>query len=87
MDEVREPEHYAGDGHISCMRAMKSMLEGNAADTTAIESYWQASALKYLWRFTKKGRYVDLQKARRCIEYLEKEYAGRILRVTEADDE
>lgn len=74
---VTNPPHYAGDGYVDCMRAMESMLAGDAPDVTHIETYWQASVLKYLWRYSRKNGLQDLEKAQRCIEYLMHAYLMR----------
>ena len=70
-DEVRAPGHYAGDGKIACMDAMRSMLAGYGralrGDYEAV--FWAVCAFKYLWRWPLKGGVQDLEKARRCIDY------------------
>lgn len=63
------PEHYKGDGIVSCARAMRSMLAGwGRGDDVPFEcAYWATCALKYLWRFPIKGRpREDLMKAVDC---------------------
>ncbi len=70
-DPVKAPGHYAGDGKISCMDAIKSMLYGSELPPTT--TYWWASALKYLWRWPWKNKRQDLEKAMCCIEYTMKE--------------
>ena len=62
------PEHYRGDGIVSCSRAMRSMLApwGNVPLSCA---YWAVTALKYLWRFPLKGNpQEDLMKAVDCAQ-------------------
>lgn len=66
------PEHYQGDGVVSCSRAMRSMLAGwemtRDGEGVPLEcAYWALSALKYLWRFPLKARpREDLMKAIDC---------------------
>lgn len=66
------PEHYQGDGVVSCSRAMRSMLEGwkMTCDGEGVPFecvYWAVTAFKYLWRFPLKGRSrEDLMKAVDC---------------------
>lgn len=68
--EALHPKHYAGNGIIECMDAIESMLEGNAPEVSNVEAYWQASTLKYLWRYSNKGELDDLYKANVCLTYL-----------------
>ena len=71
FDDVKRPFHYEGDGKISCMDAMKSMM--HAIDATPPMIYWWGCAFKYLWRWPHKNEVQDLKKARQCIDYLIKE--------------
>lgn len=87
-DLVSHPRHYAGDGTIECMDAMRSMMGGGycyVADAkdpkrfrnmSQIAFYWWGCAFKYLWRWPRKGGLRDLMKARRCIDYLVEELGG-----------
>ena len=62
------PEHYRGDGIVSCSRAMRSMLTGweNVPLSCA---YWAVTAFKYIWRFPLKGKpREDLMKAMDCAQ-------------------
>lgn len=69
-DPVKAPAHYAGDGEVSCMRAMRSMAAGyDEAEVPAGVSYWMISALKYVWRAPLKNGGQDVRKAIRCLEY------------------
>ena len=67
-DPVEAPAHYAGDGRVPCMDAMRSMMTG--ADVTPNQAYWWGCAFKYLWRWHMKGGEQDVRKAKRCLEYL-----------------
>lgn len=69
-DPVTAPAHYAGDGEVDCMRAMRSMAAGyDSAEVPADVSYWMLSALKYVWRAPLKNGAEDVRKARRCLAY------------------
>lgn len=68
-DAVTDPEHYAGDGEVDCMRAMHSMVAGYGYGEHVMADYWCITAFKYLWRWPRKNGVQDLKKARRCIEY------------------
>ncbi len=70
-DLVKAPAHYAGDGKVECMDAMRSML--HESEQPAIVSFWWCNAFKYLWRWPRKGGVQDLRKAKRCIEYVLRE--------------
>lgn len=88
-DTVEAPEHYAGDGEVDCMRAMRSMQAGwgwgividpkrsrvSIGKTIAV-SYWLTTAFKYIWRWPFKGGLEDIKKARRCIDYAIAAYEG-----------
>lgn len=58
-DMVNHPPHYAG-GKVECIDA----LEVATAELTGIEAVCTANAIKYLWRWKKKGGHEDLKKAR-----------------------
>lgn len=70
FDDVKCPKHYAGDGSISCMRAMQSMMCRAETRLRATQIYWWGCAFKYLWRFLWKNGIQDLDKCKRCIDYL-----------------
>lgn len=60
------PEHYRGDGTVSCSRAMRSML-APWENVPPFCVFWAATAFKYLWRFPLKGNpKEDLMKAVDC---------------------
>lgn len=73
---VSHPSHYAGDGTIECMDAMRSMMSGDQFGLPPIGAYWWACAFKYLWRWRRKGGVEDLQKCKQCIDYLLDEISG-----------
>lgn len=68
---VKEPRHYAGDGKIACMDALKSMI--HEAPLSPIQVYWWGCALKYLWRWPHKNGRQDIEKCKRCLDYLTEE--------------
>jgi hypothetical protein len=70
---VKEPKHYAGNGDIACMDALKSMLYGSEDVLAASQIYWWGCAFKYLWRWLWKNGRQDLEKAQQCIKYLMEE--------------
>lgn len=70
FDDVENPRHYAGDGKIAAMDAMKSMSHGAAKVMGADAIYWWLCAFKYLWRWPWKNGRKDLRKCRQCIDYL-----------------
>jgi hypothetical protein len=65
---VKNPRHYAGDGKISCMDALESMMSKQVLTPT--QAYWWGCAFKYLWRWHLKGGIRDLEKCKQCIDYL-----------------
>ena len=69
-DAVAHPSHYAGDGSIECMDAMRSMMSGDQYALPPIAAYWWGCIFKYLWRWRRKNGVEDLKKARQCIDYL-----------------
>lgn len=72
---VEHPAHYAGDGRIEAMDAMRSMM-APAEDVPPIAAVWWGNAFKYLWRWHLKNGIEDLRKARQCIGYLIAEVGG-----------
>ena len=71
---VKEPEHYAGDGEVSCMRALKSMVA--RVSLPAMQIYWWGCAFKYLWRWPLKNGKQDIEKSIQCLNYLKNELEG-----------
>lgn len=65
------PEHYIGDGKVSCQRALLSMSMGWAAADTVppfISMFWATTAFKYIWRLPfKEGPRENLRKAIDCL--------------------
>ena len=73
---VKNPSHYAGDGMIECMDAMRSMMSGEEYALPPIAAYWWGCSFKYLWRWRRKGGTEDLEKCRQCVTYLLESIGG-----------
>lgn len=74
-DSVRNPSHYDGAHGVDCAEAMANMVDRHMG-LTGSESYWWATALKYLWRWPLKNGREDLDKAVECIRRLMAEEYG-----------
>lgn len=64
-DNVNHPAHYTA-GSIECIDAIESATTGLAGG----QAYSTGAAIKYLWRWSRKGGVEDLQKARWYIDRL-----------------
>lgn len=64
------PEHYRGDGFITCDMALAAMLaRATRMAMPPMVIFWWANAFKYLWRWAYKSDCTgDLNKAIDCIE-------------------
>lgn len=64
------PEHYRGDGYITCDMALAAMLaKATRMAMPPMVIFWWANAFKYLWRWAYKSDCAgDLNKAIDCIE-------------------
>lgn len=64
------PEHYRGDGFITCDMALAAMLSrATRMAMPPMVIFWWANAFKYLWRWAYKSDCAgDLNKAIDCIE-------------------
>lgn len=58
-DMVNSPAHYAS-GNIECIEAITEATKG----LEGIEAVCTGNAIKYLWRWKRKGGLEDLRKAR-----------------------
>lgn len=71
------PEHYRGDGFITCSRAMKAALGRWPAATApycTMAVWWWCCAFKYVWRCMVKGKTLeDIDKAIDCLHKPRKE--------------
>lgn len=68
----RVPEHYHGDGYITCDMALAAMLaKATRMAMPPMVIFWWANAFKYLWRWAYKSDCTgDLNKAIDCIEHV-----------------
>ncbi len=64
-DTVNHPPHYTAGG-VECIDALEAATVG----LDGIEAVCTANAIKYLWRWKRKGGVEDLRKARWYIERL-----------------
>lgn len=62
------PEHYRGDGFITCDMALAAMLsKATRMAMPPMVIFWWANAFKYIWRWAYKGNGMgDLNKAIDC---------------------
>lgn len=72
FERQRTPEHYRGDGLVTCSRAMHSAMSqemcASAELMPAMAVYWWGLAFKYVWRmWSKNDPREDAQKAKDCI--------------------
>ena len=63
-DTINHPDHYQGHG-IECIDAIRAQLGYHG-----FLSYCQGNAVKYLWRWHKKGGTEDLRKAKAYIDFM-----------------
>lgn len=84
------PEHYRGDGYITCSRAMKSALAmwpAAMAPCSTMSVWWWCCAFKYLWRCAVKGTTLkDIDKAIDCLYKLRKEIKPHLESQMKADN-
>ena len=64
-DVVNHPPHYTAGG-VECIDALEAATVG----LDGIEAVCTANAIKYLWRWKRKGGVEDLKKARWYIDRL-----------------
>lgn len=66
------PSHYAGDGLVTCSRAMESAsAQGAVVPQSAMQRWWWMCAFKYVWRMWSKGDpAADAGKAVDCLEHV-----------------
>ncbi|HBR01553.1 MAG TPA: hypothetical protein DD738_02985 [Ruminiclostridium sp.] len=64
-DNINHPPHYTA-GKVECIDALEAATQG----LSGIEAVCTANAIKYLWRWPRKGRVEDLKKAEWYIEKL-----------------
>lgn len=77
------PEHYLGDGYVTCDRAIESASAQRCIVSRTPINYWYwATAFKYVWRMWSKAEPVA--DARKAIDCLEK--AAGLCRAVELDE-
>lgn len=77
------PEHYLGDGYVTCDRAIESASAQRCIVNRLPINYWYwATAFKYVWRMWSKAEPVG--DARKAIDCLEK--AAGLYRAVELDE-
>lgn len=66
------PGHYAGDGYVTCSRAMESAsVQDEVAPRSAMQMWWWMCAFKYVWRMWSKADPVaDAEKAIDCLGHV-----------------
>lgn len=64
------PEHYLGDGYVTCDRAIESASAQRCiVDRTPLQFWYWATAMKYVWRmWSKEDPEKDALKAIDCLE-------------------
>ena len=66
-DNVNSPDHYTG-GNVECIEAIEASLSPEG-----YRGYLKGNAIKYLWRYEKKGGLEDLEKANVYLGWLRTE--------------
>ena len=66
FDVVQRPEHYASGG-VECIDAIAA-----AMSVEAFRGYLRGNAIKYLWRYERKGGLEDLRKAAWYLDRLQR---------------
>lgn len=77
------PDHYLGDGFVTCDRAIESASAQRCiVDRTPLQFWYWATAMKYVWRmWSKEDPEKDALKAIDCLEK-----AAGICRAVELDE-
>ena len=70
-DNVNHPSHYNA-GKVECINALEAATEGLGG----FEGFCTVNAIKYLWRWSRKGGTEDLRKAEWYIDRLIKRLEG-----------
>lgn len=80
------PEHYRGDGYVTCDRAIESALnQPGIVARTPIQLWYWATAMKYVWRmWSKEDPEKDALKAIDCLE--KAAGLGRLVPTEERED-
>ena len=64
-DAVEHPFHYAGNGGIECIDAIRASMS-----TEEFCGYCKGNVLKYAWRYAGKNGVEDLEKAKVYLNWL-----------------
>lgn len=64
-DAVEHPSHYAGNGGIECIDAIRASMS-----TEEFCGYCKGNVLKYAWRYVDKNGVEDLEKAKVYLNWL-----------------
>lgn len=64
-DAVEHPSHYAGNGGIECIDAIRASMS-----TEEFCGYCKGNVLKYAWRYAGKNGVEDLEKAKVYLNWL-----------------
>lgn len=77
------PEHYRGDGLVTCSRAMESCeSQEKVVEPSRMAFYWWACAFKYEWRcWSKADPKTDMRKAIDCLKKAMGELSGCVRQV------
>lgn len=80
------PEHYLGDGFVTCDRAIEAASSQSCiVERTPIQLWYWATALKYVWRmWSKEDPEKDALKAIDCLE--KAAGLGRLVQAEERED-
>ena len=80
------PEHYLGDGFVTCDRAIESASSQDCiVDRTPLQFWYWATAMKYVWRmWSKEDPERDALKAIDCLE--KAAGLGRLVPTEERED-
>lgn len=80
------PEHYQGDGFVTCDRAIESASSQECiAERSPLQFWYWATAMKYVWRlWSKEDPEKDALKAIDCLE--KAAGVGRLVRDEERDN-
>lgn len=64
------PDHYLGDGYVTCDRAIESASAQRCiVDRTPLQFWYWSTAMKYVWRmWSKEDPEKDAMKAIDCLE-------------------
>ena len=65
MNRPENPDHYKGSEGITCLDSIRNMMTPDE-----YRGFIWGNITKYLWRWPKKGKLIDLKKAKWLIERL-----------------